>query len=82
MAVVIGINDYGQGIPALKTAVSDARAIADHLATGHGYSAYIKPSTARRAGRASWDLFGSPAGARRRERGCSCTSPGTAGGRR
>ena len=35
--VVIGIDHYGGGIPALRTAVNDARRLGDLLATDHGY---------------------------------------------
>jgi Caspase domain len=37
-AVVIGIDEYGQGIPSLRTAVHDAARIAQVLETGYGYS--------------------------------------------
>ena len=37
IAVVIGIDQYGSGIPPLRNAVSDARAIAKLLAEEHGY---------------------------------------------
>jgi WD40 repeat protein len=36
-AVVIGISDYGNGIPSLKTAVNDAKALAEVLKTQHHY---------------------------------------------
>jgi WD40 repeat protein len=36
-AVIIGINRYENGIPTLKTAVNDARALADFLKKKHGY---------------------------------------------
>jgi hypothetical protein len=37
LAVVIGIDDYGHGIPALRTATNDARRMAQTLAEFHGY---------------------------------------------
>ncbi len=37
-AVVIGIDEYGQGIPSLRTAVNDAGRIAQVLETGYGYA--------------------------------------------
>jgi hypothetical protein len=53
-AAVIGIDAYGSGFAGLKSAVADARAIADALARDHGYSAPTAdassphPATARR----------------------------------
>lgn len=43
-AVVIGINDYQSGVPKLRTAVNDAKAIAKILKREHGYT-LIAPST-------------------------------------
>lgn len=37
-AVVIGINDYQNGIPELKTAANDAKRLAEVLVQDHGYS--------------------------------------------
>jgi hypothetical protein len=37
-ALIIGINDYNNGISALKTAVSDATEIARILETDHDYT--------------------------------------------
>ncbi len=37
-AAVIGIDAYGRGIAPLRSAVTDARAIARALESGHGYS--------------------------------------------
>ena len=37
IAVVIGINTYGSGIPALRTAANDARRLGALLRDGHGY---------------------------------------------
>jgi hypothetical protein len=37
LAVVIGIDHYGNGIPALRTAANDARRVASTLAESHGY---------------------------------------------
>ena len=37
IAVVIGVNEYGSGIPALRTAGNDARRLATLLAEQHGY---------------------------------------------
>jgi len=37
-AVVIGINGYGNRIPSLRTAVNDARRIAEILETEFGYA--------------------------------------------
>lgn len=37
IAVVIGIDQYGHGIPSLRTAVNDARRLVDVLARQHGY---------------------------------------------
>jgi len=40
-AVVIGINGYGNGIPQLRTAVNDARRIAQVLETEFGYAVQL-----------------------------------------
>jgi hypothetical protein len=37
IAIVIGINQYQNGIPALKTAVADATAISQVLKLNHNY---------------------------------------------
>ena len=37
IAVVIGIDSYGHGVPPLRTAVNDARRLGELLATHHGY---------------------------------------------
>ncbi len=37
IAVVIGINTYGRGVPPLRTAVNDARRLGEILARQHGY---------------------------------------------
>jgi hypothetical protein len=37
IAVVIGINQYSNGVPALRTAVNDARHLGELLGTAHGY---------------------------------------------
>jgi WD40 repeat protein len=37
IAVVIGIDHYGNGVPALRTAVNDARHLGELLGTDHGY---------------------------------------------
>ncbi|MFN7976627.1 MAG: caspase family protein [Vicinamibacterales bacterium] len=37
IAVVVGIDQYGHGIPTLRTAVNDARRLGDVLARQHGY---------------------------------------------
>ena len=37
LAVVIGINDYGNGISSLQTAVNDAKALTTVLEKDHGY---------------------------------------------
>lgn len=42
-AVVIGINDYQSGIPPLRTAVNDARKIADLLEKEHEYTLISPP---------------------------------------
>ena len=39
IALVIGIDRYGNGIPALRTAVNDGRRLADLLETEHAYEA-------------------------------------------
>jgi WD40 repeat protein len=41
LAVVIGINEYGNGIPALKTAVNDAEKIAATLASIYEYQVLL-----------------------------------------
>ncbi len=41
LAIAIGINRYGNGIPQLGTPVADATAIATLLATHHGYKATL-----------------------------------------
>jgi uncharacterized caspase-like protein len=41
LAVVIGIDDYANGIPPLRTAVNDARRMAQVLAQQHGYDARL-----------------------------------------
>jgi len=41
VAVVIGIDEYGRGIPSLKTAVNDARAVAAMLETRFGYVVHL-----------------------------------------
>ena len=38
LAVVIGIDHYGHGIPVLNTAVADARRVGQILDTSHGYA--------------------------------------------
>jgi Caspase domain len=38
IAVVVGINEYGKGIPSLRTAANDARRVAKTLADLHGYN--------------------------------------------
>lgn len=40
-AVVIGINDYANGIPPLRSAVADARRLAGLLCDQHGYDVYL-----------------------------------------
>ncbi|HMN29071.1 MAG TPA: caspase family protein, partial [Caldilineaceae bacterium] len=37
LALLIGIDDYSNGLPKLTTAVNDARALADILHSEHGY---------------------------------------------
>src|SRR5690242_11805199 len=37
LAVVIGVDAYGDGIPALRSAVNDARAVAASLADDHHF---------------------------------------------
>ena len=37
IAIIIGIDAYDHGIPTLRTAVNDARRLADVLARQHGY---------------------------------------------
>lgn len=44
VAVVIGINDYTGSIPRLRTAVADARHLADLLASTHGYECRLLDS--------------------------------------
>ena len=41
IAVIIGINQYGQGIPPLQTAVNDAQALANLLTQEHHYQTYL-----------------------------------------
>ncbi|NNF58087.1 MAG: NACHT domain-containing protein [Rhodothermaceae bacterium] len=41
VAAVIGINAYGHGVPPLKTAVGDARRLAQLLADEHGYDVHL-----------------------------------------
>ncbi|MEO1447761.1 MAG: caspase family protein, partial [Cyanobacteria bacterium J06635_11] len=41
LAIAIGINQYGNGIPGLATPVSDARAIAHRLKSDHGYTTHL-----------------------------------------
>ena len=41
LAVVIGINDYHNGIPALGTAKQDAEAIAEILARDYHYQVHL-----------------------------------------
>ena len=47
LAVVIGIDAYGGGIPPLTTAVNDARRLAELLRTEHGYETLLltEPAT-------------------------------------
>jgi WD40 repeat protein len=46
IAVAIGIDAYAGGIPPLRTAVNDARGVADILATSHGYESVTLFDTA------------------------------------
>jgi WD40 repeat protein/pimeloyl-ACP methyl ester carboxylesterase len=41
LAVVIGINQYGGGLPELSTATNDAKAVADILQLKHGYEVVL-----------------------------------------
>ena len=41
LAVVIGINQYGGGVPELSTATNDAKAVADILQLEHGYEVVL-----------------------------------------
>lgn len=41
LAIVVGINDYQNGVPILKTPVSDAETVANILQTQHGYKTYL-----------------------------------------
>ena len=41
IAFVIGINAYGNGVPALRSAVADARRLAEMLRNGHGYDVVL-----------------------------------------
>ena len=41
IAVIIGINQYGQGIPPLQTAVNDAQALANLLTQEHHYQTHL-----------------------------------------
>jgi uncharacterized caspase-like protein len=45
LAVVIGINDYQNGIPALRTAKQDAEAIAEILKTDYQYQVQLITET-------------------------------------
>ena len=49
LAVVIGINDYGHGIPPLRTAVNDASALAELLQRRHNYTVCRLVETVTRA---------------------------------
>ncbi|MBD3885873.1 caspase family protein [Phormidium tenue FACHB-886] len=42
IAIVVGINDYQDGVPILKTPVSDAQTLAKILQTQHGYKTYLE----------------------------------------
>ena len=37
IAVLVGINEYGHGVPKLRNAVSDVEAVAQLLRHSHGY---------------------------------------------
>lgn len=51
VAVVIGIDDYGNGVPRLRTAVSDAHAVGDMLRDSHGFDVkLLVDGAATRAG--------------------------------
>jgi hypothetical protein len=41
LALVIGINQYGGGVPELSTATNDAKAVADILQLEHGYEVVL-----------------------------------------
>lgn len=41
LAIAIGIERYSHGVPALRTAVDDAKRVADILATHHGYESIV-----------------------------------------
>ncbi len=41
IAIVVGINNYQDGIPSLKTPVNDAQTLAKILATQHGYETHL-----------------------------------------
>ncbi|WP_420456327.1 caspase family protein [Rubrivirga sp.] len=41
VAVVIGIDAYGNGVPPLRTAANDARRLAQVLADDHGYNVHL-----------------------------------------
>ena len=41
IAIVIGINDYQDGVPTLKTPVNDAQTLEKILQTQHGYETYL-----------------------------------------
>lgn len=41
VAAIIGINDYGNGIPRLNTAVNDARQLAELLRNKHNYTVHL-----------------------------------------
>lgn len=40
-AVIVGINGYGGGVPALRSAVNDATDLAQLLTDAHGYAATL-----------------------------------------
>src|SRR5262245_26108698 len=42
VAVVLGVNRYGNGIPQLRTAVADAEAIGAALASAHGFTSLVR----------------------------------------
>ena len=46
LAVVIGIDAYGGGIPPLTTAVNDATRLAELLRTAHGYETLLLTESA------------------------------------
>ena len=53
-AVVIGINDYQSGIPKLRTAVNDAKAIAEILKRDHGYTLIVPSARADQEQSEAW----------------------------